>query len=260
MNETIQYVQLLVVNIARYFLFAGLPFLIFYILFPDVFSKNKIQSRWAKRTDFIREIFYSLQTTVIWAGVGYTVMKTPLIKYTQYYENLSDYPLWWIPVSIILAMAIDDTYYYWMHRTLHHPKLFKRIHLLHHKSVNPTPWASYSFHFFEAFLEVMVFPLILLLIPMHSIALILLILIGLALNVYGHLGFEIAPKWFRHSFLFELISTSTFHNMHHSKFNGNYGLYIRFWDRIMETEHPEYVKEYDRIQESRFGNDPPSKY
>jgi len=41
--------------------------------------------------------------------------------------------------------------------------------------------------------------------------------------------------------------------MHHSKFKGNYGLYFRIWDRLMKTEHPDYVKDYDRIQERRFG-------
>ena len=78
-------------------------------------------------------------------------------------------------------------------------------------------------------------------------------------NVYGHLGYEIAPKWFRNSFLFEIINTSTHHNLHHHKFKGNYGLYFRIWDRIMKTEHPDYVKEYDKIQQRRFPNLFPQK-
>jgi sterol desaturase/sphingolipid hydroxylase (fatty acid hydroxylase superfamily) len=40
--------------------------------------------------------------------------------------------------------------------------------------------------------------------------------------------------------------------MHHSKFIGNYGLYFRFWDRLMKTERPDYIKEYDKIQKIRF--------
>ena len=28
---------------------------------------------------------------------------------------------------------------------------------------------------------------------------------------------------------------------------------LRYWDRLMGTEHPDYVKQYDRIQEQRFG-------
>ncbi|MEM7019578.1 MAG: sterol desaturase family protein [Pseudomonadota bacterium] len=96
-------------------------------------------------------------------------------------------------------------------------------------------------------------PLILVLIPLSPIALILFTFLSFAINVYGHLGFEIAPKWFRYSILFELVNTSTHHNLHHAKFKWNFGLYFRVWDRIMGTEHPDYVKEYDLIQERRFG-------
>ena len=77
-------------------------------------------------------------------------------------------------------------------------------------------------------------------------------MMSLFINVYGHLGFEITPKWFRKSFLFEILNTSVHHNLHHEKFNGNYGLYFRVWDRIMKTENPNYVKSFDAIQQKRF--------
>lgn len=251
--EVFQFIIPWVMNVARYFLFAGIPFLIFYLLFPKEFSKNKIQARLAKRKDFIREILHSMQTTFIIAGVGLLIMKTSLREYTQVYTNLSDYPLWWIPTSTLLALVLHDTYFYWMHKTVHHPVLYKRIHLLHHKSVNPSPWTSYSFHFLEGILEAMVAPIILLLIPIHPISLVLFTLVAFVINVYGHLGYEIAPRWLRHSCLFELLTTSTYHNIHHAKFKGNYGLYFRIWDRLIGTEHPDYVKEYDNIQARRFG-------
>lgn len=253
-----QYLLPIAINIARYFLLAGIPFLIFYLLFPDKFSKNKIQTRFAKRKDFMREIFHSMQTTFILAGVSLLIIHSPLRNYTLIYESISTYPVWWIPVSVLLALIVHDTYFYWMHRTVHHPMLFRRIHLLHHKSVNPSPWASYSFHFLEGILEAMVVPVILLLIPMHLLALVLFTFSSFAINVYGHLGYEVAPRWFRHSLLFEIFNTSTHHNLHHAKFKGNYGLYFRFWDRLMKTENPDYVKEYDKIQERRFGNARPS--
>lgn len=258
METNIQYLLPIAINVARYFLFAGIPFLIFYLLFPDKFSKNKIQVRFARRKDFLREILHSMQTTFILAGVSLLIIHSPLRNYTQIYDSISAYPIWWIPVSVLLGLIVHDTYFYWMHRTVHHPRLFRRIHLLHHKSVNPSPWASYSFHFFEGVLEAMVVPVILLLIPMHLSALILFTFSSFAINVYGHLGYEIAPKWFRHSPLFEIFNTSVYHNMHHAKFKGNYGLYFRFWDRLMNTEHPDYVKEYDEIQQRRFGDANPS--
>ncbi len=253
MEQTLQFLAPILTNITRYFIFAGIPFLIFYVLFPNYFSLNKIQDRWAKNKDFIREILHSMQTSVVIGLVVMAFVFTPLKYYSNIYTDISAYPTWWIPLSIAVALIVHDTYFYWMHRTVHHPKLYKTIHLMHHKSVNPSPWASYSFHFFEAVIEALIFPIIIFTLPMHPIALAGFGLSSFIINVYGHLGFEITPKWFRHTVFFEVFNTSVHHNLHHKKFIGNYGLYFRVWDRVMGTEHPDYVKEYDLIQEKRFG-------
>lgn len=240
------------VNFSRYFLFAGLAFLIFYKLFPKYFSSNKIQKKWAKQADFIREIKHSIQTIIVLIIVGFLILKTPLRDYTQFYTTLEAFPIWWIPVSVVLALVVHDSYFYWMHRSVHHPAIYAKVHRVHHQSTNPSPWASYAFHFYEAVLEAMIAPILLFLIPMHPLSLLLFTIFAFMINVYGHLGFEIAPKWFRRSFLFEILNTSVHHNLHHEKFKGNYGLYFRVWDRFMKTEHPDYVKRYDQLQQERY--------
>jgi sterol desaturase/sphingolipid hydroxylase (fatty acid hydroxylase superfamily) len=253
MEHTLSYLISVVIIVARYFLLAGLPFLIFYIFFPNFFSKSKLQTRMAQKKDFLREVGHSLKTSLVLAGIGIVLVKTPLVAYTQVYHNLADFAWWWLPMSVVLALLVHDTYFYWMHRTAHHPKLYQKIHVVHHQSINPSPWASYSFQLSEAFLEGLIAPIILLLIPMHPIALLAFASTSFIFNVYGHLGYEITPRWFRHSPLFEIINTSTHHNIHHSKFKGNYGLYLRVWDRLMGTEHPDYVRAYDAVQQQRFG-------
>ncbi|NJB84089.1 sterol desaturase family protein [Wenyingzhuangia aestuarii] len=250
--SVIEYILPFITNLLRYFIFAGLPFLIFYVFFPNTYAKSKIQLYSAKKNDFVREILHSVQTTLILVTVALLIIKSPLKTYTQFHNTISDYSLWWIPLGIIISLLLQDTYFYWVHRTLHHPKLYHRIHLTHHKSTNPSPWASYSFHVFEAIIESLFVIVLLVLIPMSKISLILFTFCAFSINVYGHLGYEIAPKWFRTSFLFEILNSSVHHNMHHSKFKGNYGLYFRIWDRIMKTENPDYVKTYDEIQKRRF--------
>jgi sterol desaturase/sphingolipid hydroxylase (fatty acid hydroxylase superfamily) len=250
--DVLQYLSPFITNLVKYFIFVGVPFLIFYKLYPNTFSKGKIQSRWAKKKDFIREILHSIQMIFISTVLVVAILKSPLKDYTLFYNTKSDYSIWWVPISVLLALIVHDSYFYWMHRTIHHPRLYKKVHFLHHKSINPSPWASYSFHFIEAVFESMFIVILLFFIPMSKISLLLFGLCAFSINVYGHLGYEIAPKWFRNSFLFEFINSSVYHNMHHSKFIGNYGLYFRFWDRLMKTEHPDYIKEYDKIQKIRF--------
>jgi len=255
-----QYFTPIISNLLRYFVIGGIAFLVFYKLFPKKFASNKIQSRLAKQKDFIREILHSVQSSIVIGLIIALFIFTPLKNYSVIYQNFSEHSFLWIPISLLLALIIHDTYFYWMHRIVHHPRLYKTIHLIHHKSINPSPWTSFSFHFSEAITEALVVPLIICVIPMHPFALILYGMLSFIMNVYGHLGYEIAPKWFRHSFLFEIINTSTHHNIHHAKFKGNYGLYFRIWDRIMKTEHPDYAKEYDEIQKRRFGIHTPNSF
>ncbi|MEO6524425.1 MAG: sterol desaturase family protein [Mucilaginibacter sp.] len=246
------FIELFSLSAMRYFVVAGIPFIVCYKLLNNWLSQSKIQDREAAKKDFIREILYSVQTTAILTVIGFTVLYTPVKNITRVYTSLSDYSIIWLLVSVALALVIHDTYFYWMHRLLHHPKIFNYTHLLHHKSTNPSPWASYSFHFFEAWTEGAALLVVVTILPMHPIAIGLFILSSFIINVYGHLGYEVAPLWLRKTIFFEIFNTSVHHNLHHSKFKGNYGLYLRFWDRVMGTEHPDYVKEFDRIQQNRL--------
>jgi lathosterol oxidase len=237
-------------SVARYFILAGIPFVLFYLLLPGKFRRFKIQGRSASKKDFMREISHSMVSVSIFTLYAFAILFTPLRQYTLVYDQVGSIP--YIVISLALSLIIHDTYFYWMHRLLHHKQLFSLAHLVHHKSNNPSPWTSYSFHLFEGFTEGFILLLLVFVLPMHPVTFLLFTVIGFMINVYGHLGYEIAPKWFRNTWLFEILNTSVHHNLHHSKFKGNYGLYFRIWDRLMGTEHPDYVKEYDKLQEQRF--------
>lgn len=241
------------ISAIRYFILAGIPFLLFYFLFKNRVKHFKIQQKKAANKDFWREIWHSMQSTFVFTVIIVALVATPIRQYTQVYDNVADFPIWWIPVSVVIALVIHDTYFYWFHRLMHHPKIFKLTHLVHHKSTNPSPWTSYSFHALEAVAEGGIMAVLVFVMPMHAIGILWFTMVAFMINVYGHLGYEIMPKGLRKSYLFEVINTSVHHNLHHSKFKGNYGLYFRWWDRMMGTENPDYVKEYDKIQAQRFG-------
>lgn len=116
---------------------------------------------------------------------------------------------------------------------MHHPDIFKHVHLVHQKSTNPSPWTAYAFHPLEAIVEVSIVPLIAFALPVHHGSLTLFFIIQVFINVYGHLGYEIYPQGFNKHWLGKWINTSVAHNQHHKDFDGNYGLYFLFWDRWM---------------------------
>lgn len=240
------------VTLFRYFLIAGIPFLIFYVFFRKRFRKQKIQDRQAGPKDFIREMMHSVVSSLILSGEAALVLFSPLRRHTLLYAHLTDHPLWWIPLGLVISLIIHDTYFYWMHRIMHHHRIFQYVHLVHHESANPSPWTSYSFHTLEAIAEGAIVILLAFILPMHPLTVFLFTLTSFTINVYGHLGYELMPKGLRRSWLFGVINTSVYHNLHHRKFKGNYSLYFRHWDRWMGTEHPGYEAEYDRVQEKRW--------
>jgi Delta7-sterol 5-desaturase len=167
--------------------------------------------------------------------------------YTKIYTNFSEHNAFFGIGGFFILLLIDDTWFYWVHRLLHHPKIFKYIHLEHHKSVDVNPFTSMSFHFMEPFLLTLwIFPVAFFL-PTYAPVLGLVQLWGLLENIKSHLGYEIYPAWWNKSWL-RFMTSSTHHNMHHNKFNGNYGIHFRIWDRLLKTEFKDYETEYDNIQ------------
>lgn len=235
-----------------YLLISSFFYILYYIIYKKSLASAKIQKKTISNKCIKKEIYHSLKSSIIITFLVFAIINSPISVYTKFYNNLSDHSILWLIVSIPAGLLMHDTYFYWMHRLLHHKKLFRRAHIVHHQSINPTPFSSYSFHYIEAIAEGLIIPLLLFIIPLHPIAIYSFVILSFIINVYGHLGYEIAPKWFRFSFLFNVLNTSTYHNLHHSSGQGNYGLYFRFWDKILGTANTEYVRLYDEIQVRRF--------
>ncbi|MBT8221142.1 MAG: sterol desaturase family protein [Bacteroidia bacterium] len=232
----------------NYFLAGSIGFGLFYVIFKKKWFYQKIQLKDPKNKDFIREIRYSLFSMVFFTFTGILIVHSPLTEYTKIYTDINAMPMWYYWLSFPIMAIMHDTYFYWMHRTLHHPALFKHTHLVHHKSTNPSPWAAYSFHPFEAILEALIFPIMVLIIPLHLSAVASFFLFSIFYNVYGHLGYELYPKGFNKHWLGRWINTSIHHNLHHKHFDNSYGLYFTFWDRVMGTMAPQYDDTFDEVK------------
>ena len=243
-----KFVWLLLDNADKYFLIAGPAFLIFYVFLRKKISYRKIQQAFPKRQDYWREIFFSTLSIVIFSFPPLFMLYSNNIRsYTTYYTEISEHGWAYALLAFPLMLLMHDSYFYWAHRLMHHQKLFKLFHLVHHKSLNPSPWAAYSFHPLEAIVESLIFVIFLFTIPVHTIHLMLFFIFSLVYNVYGHLGFELYPKGFNRHWIGKWLNTSVAHNMHHKFFKGNYGLYFMFWDRLMGTLNEKYDKAFEEV-------------
>lgn len=229
----------------RYIFFAGLAFVLFYLLFRRKWLYKKIQLRFPENKDYLREFGYSMLTIFIFTTVTYPLIAVPAIaNYTTRYAEISEYGWFYYFALFPVLFVMHDTYFYFSHRLMHHRKLFNLFHLVHHKSTNPSPWAAYAFHPLEAIVEVGIVVVFLFTVPIHKTHLLLFFLMMIVYNVYGHLGYELYPKGFHKTRIGKWINTSVNHNQHHQYFKGNYGLYFLFWDRVLGTIREDYDTRY----------------
>ena len=63
-------------------------------------------------------------------------------------------------------------------------------------------------------------------------------------NTLGHSGYELFPARADGRPLLPFLTTVTHHDLHHAQAGWNFGLYFTFWDRVMGTEHPQYLQKF----------------
>lgn len=183
-----------------------------------------------------REIWYSFLGAIIFAIAGTIMLICWQRGYTQIYTALSVWEIVWIPLGLFSALFIHETYYYWLHRWMHNPKVLHRFHHTHHNSLYTSSFTSFSFHPIEAGLQAIFLPILVLVLPMHFFVLLGLLITMSVTAVINHAGVEVYPTSAVKSPIAKWIIGATHHDMHHLKYRYNYGLYFTFWDQWMGTE------------------------
>lgn len=235
------------VLLLRYAIFAGLLYLLFYTWKKRNFFYKKIQHKFPEPERVWFEIKYSLSTFAIFGVMACGLHWLTKNGYTQIYTDFSGRSVGYFIVSLIGMIVVHDTYFYFTHRLMHLPGIFEVAHKVHHRSHNPTPFASFSFHPIEAVVEFGIIYVVAFSFPIHSFVILGFTMFMMANNVLGHLGFELYPKGFTKNKLTFWLNTSTNHNMHHKYVNCNYGLYFNIWDRLLKTNHKKYHDTFDEV-------------
>ena len=232
----ITFVALFAIIAARYFAVAGLFYWLLWGRDPEKVAALQLSKKAPERGLILHEITWSMVSSVIYALPGAIVIEAWKAGGTALYADIGQYGLWYVPVSVFVYLFLHDTYFYWTHRAMHHPRLFAPMHKTHHMSQNPTPWAAFSFHPWESALSAVFLPAVVFFVPLHVGAALFILLFMTIASVLNHTGWEIFPTSWIRGFLGRHIITATHHNLHHTNFRVNYGLYFRFWDRLMGTD------------------------
>lgn len=158
-------------------------------------------------------------------------------------------------LQILVCMVVEDTLFYWIHRTLHHPRLYKHLHKQHHQFINTVSYAAeYSSPIEQTISNVL---------PTYAGPLLCNINLKLFwvwtfLRLWetfeGHSGFVLPfSPW--QSFL-RVQGGAARHDFHHSHNKGSFGSLFKFWDWAMGTDADFNAFERQQ-QESKAGRAPP---
>lgn len=184
-----------------------------------------------------REIGWSIASALIYGvPAGIVAWGWQARGWTLIYGDVHAWPLWYLPISVLLYLLAHDAWFYWTHRWMHRPRLFKVAHAVHHASRPPTAWAAMSFHPWEALTGAVVIPALVFVIPIHVAALATVLTIMTVMGVTNHMGWEMFPRWLVRGPAGRWLITATHHQRHHDLYACNYGLYFRFWDRLCGTD------------------------
>lgn len=197
-----------------------------------------------------REIGWSLASAFIYgAPAGLLAWGWQEHGWTRVYSDVDAYPLWWLPASVLVYLLLHDAWFYWTHRWMHRPRLFRLAHAVHHASRPPTAWAAMSFHPLEAVTGAIVIPALVLIVPIHYASLFVVLTVMTLMGVTNHMGWELFPRRLVEGRAGAWLITASHHQRHHQQYGCNYGLYFRFWDRLCGTDRG--LGTFDRVRSSR---------
>ncbi|MDJ0822987.1 MAG: sterol desaturase family protein [Paracoccaceae bacterium] len=145
--------------------------------------------------------------------------------------GLASNPVWFLLMFPILVVW-SSFHFYWVHRALHWPPLYRLAHALHHRNVNVGPWSGISMHPVEHLL-------------FYTNFLIHFLLASHPLHVLFRGYMQSIHPVFSHSGFHKLYVADAerakmgdfFHQLHHRYFECNYGTVEMPWDRWFGSFH-----------------------
>lgn len=157
----------------------------------------------------------------------------------------ADNPVWFALLLLLTPIWISF-HFYWVHRWLHWPPLYRIAHALHHRNTNVGPWSGLSMHplehtiFFSSILIHFIIPSS----PLHILFHMQHQSLTAATSHTGYEKFLIKDK--------KYLAMGTFHHqMHHRYFDCNYGNLEMPWDKWFGSFHNGTDLSHERFKQRK---------
>jgi lathosterol oxidase len=184
-----------------------------------------------------------------WNLLGNAVLTAPIhhaivTGKSRVYLDPLEHGWGWLFGSVVVVLVVTEPLVYWAHRLLHHPFLYKHLHLPHHLFRTPSPWTSMAFHPLDSFAQAAPHHMLAFIMPMHASVYVFFIMF---LQVWSTFIHE-RVTWVR----FSVVNFTAHHTLHHKLNKANYGQFFTICDRIFGTyKSPEGIV-YDGRENDLF--------
>ncbi len=165
-----------------------------------------------------------------------------LLLYFDLFRSSSDEAFAFFSTFLLMFVWLE-IWFYISHRLLHHRALYF-IHAQHHQAKVTGPLTALSFSLFERVILMLgatALPALLSFwFPLSFTGYAFYFTVNYALNIFAHLNVElIPPSWLQRPWG-RVLNATSFHALHHGRYNGHFGLFTPFLDRIFGTDFTDY--------------------
>lgn len=205
-------------GVLLYFVFASLSYFF-------IFDKKTFEHPKYLRNQIKLEMKQTMESMPLMSVCFAPFMVAEVRGYSKAYDQAHEAPFPaynWIQFPLFLMFT--DFCIYWIHRGLHHPLIYKRLHKPHHKWIMPTPFASHAFHPLDGFAQGVPYHIFIFLFPLQKIAFVCLFVFINFWTILIHDGEFVSDN--------PVVNGAACHSIHHLAFNYNYGQYTTLWDRL----------------------------
>mmetsp|Transcript_7924 Transcript_7924/g.11754 ORF Transcript_7924/g.11754 Transcript_7924/m.11754 type:complete len:271 (+) Transcript_7924:43-855(+) len=216
---------------------------------PEFLKKKKLQS---KKEVTYEQLFKALKLLI----THYLLIVIPLyaLLFTQLTSTLGFSagevpPMHVCLLQIGIFMVIEDFCQYWGHRWLHHRKVYKSVHSVHHEYSAPFALTGQYAHWLEVIILgtcTFVGPL---LFRPHLLVFFSWVHVKQIMTQHSHSGYEIGLFPILQKFI-PFLADVEYHDYHHRTINGPYGTVFTCWDSFFGTDI-EYRKHHATLKREK---------
>ncbi|KAI5285828.1 c-5 sterol desaturase [Ascosphaera acerosa] len=205
-------------GVVLYFVFASLSYLF-------IFDHNTFHHPKFLKHQVRQEIMQTMRAMPLMSALTVPFFLGEVRGHSKIYDRLDEapFPLYNL-LQFPLFIAFTDMCIYWIHRWLHLPAVYKRLHKPHHKWIMPSPYASHAFHPVDGWAQSVPYHIFPFLFPLQKFANIFFFVFINFWTILIHDGEYVATS--------PVVNGAACHTMHHLFFRVNYGQFTTIWDRL----------------------------